>query len=62
MNYFQAICPEFDFSDETIQKIAGIMDTNKKEIRLAYADVEVSITGFIDNNNIDFIELLMLST
>jgi len=37
---FEAICPELDFSDETIQKITGIMDTNTKEIRLAYADVQ----------------------
>jgi hypothetical protein len=39
---FEAICPELDFSDETIQKIQGIIDTNKKEIRLAYSDIEVS--------------------
>jgi len=37
---FEAICPEYDFSDETIQKIQGILDTNKKEIRLSYSDVE----------------------
>jgi len=37
---FEAVCPELDFSDETIQKIQGILDTNKKEIRLAYSDVE----------------------
>jgi len=37
---FEAVCPEYDFSDETIQKIVGILDTNKKEIRLAYSDVE----------------------
>ncbi len=41
---FEAICPELDFSDETIQKIQGIIDTNKKEIRLAYSDIEVSNT------------------
>ena len=37
---FEAICPEFDFSDETIQKIQGILDTNKKEIRLSQSDCE----------------------
>ncbi|XP_023326738.1 protein msta [Eurytemora carolleeae] len=37
---FEAICPEYDFSDETIQTIVGILDTNKKEIRLAFTDVE----------------------
>jgi len=37
---FEAICPEFDFSDETIQKIQGILDMNKKEIRLSFSDVE----------------------
>jgi hypothetical protein len=42
---FEAICPELDFSDETIQKIQGIIDTNKKEIRLAYSDIEVSNTS-----------------
>jgi hypothetical protein len=42
---FEAICPELDFSDETIQKIQGIIDTNKKEIRLAYSDIEVSNTN-----------------
>ncbi len=44
---FEAICPELDFSDETIQKIQGIIDTNKKEIRLAYSDIEVSKTCFL---------------
>ena len=37
---FEAIYPEMDFSDETIQKIQGILETNKKEIRLAASDVE----------------------
>ena len=37
---FEALCPEFDFSDETIQKIQGILETNKKEIRLSQSDVE----------------------
>jgi hypothetical protein len=37
---FEAICPQLDFTDETIQKIQGILDTNGKEIRLAYADVQ----------------------
>lgn len=37
---FEAICPELDLSDETIQKIQGIIDTNKKEIRLAFSDVD----------------------
>jgi hypothetical protein len=40
---FEAICPELDLSDETIQKIQGIIDTNKKEIRLAYSDVDVCL-------------------
>jgi hypothetical protein len=44
---FEAICPELDFSDETIQKIQGIIDTNKKEIRLAYSDIEVSYTSIL---------------
>ena len=39
----EGICPELDLSDETIQKIQGIIDTNKKEIRLAYSDVDVII-------------------
>ena len=37
---FEAICPELDFTDETIQRIQGILDTNKKEIRLSQSDVE----------------------
>ena len=37
---FEALYPEMDFSDETIQKIQGILETNKKEIRLAASDVE----------------------
>jgi len=37
---FEALCPEFDFSDETIQKIQGILETNKKEIRLSQSDCE----------------------
>jgi len=37
---FEAICPELDFSDETIQRIQGILETNKKEIRLASSDCE----------------------
>ena len=37
---FEALYPEMDFSDETIQKIQGILETNKKEIRLASSDVE----------------------
>jgi len=35
---FEAICPEFDFSDETIQRIQGILETNMKEIRLSQSD------------------------
>ena len=51
---FEALCPEIDFSDETIQKIQvpfnsertavkpvhfqGILETNMKEIRLAASD------------------------
>jgi len=37
---FEAICPELDFSDETIQRIQGILETNKKEIRLSTSDAE----------------------
>ena len=37
---FEAVCPEIDFSDETIQKIQGILETNKKEIRLSQSDCE----------------------
>ena len=37
---FEALCPEFDFSDDTIQKIQGILETNKKEIRLTQSDCE----------------------
>merc|ERR550534_2871071 len=37
---FEAVCPELDFSDETIQKIQGILETNKKEIRLSQSDCE----------------------
>ena len=37
---FEAICPELDFSDETIQRIQGILETNKKEIRLSQSDCE----------------------
>lgn len=37
---FEALYPEMDFSDDTIQKIQGILETNKKEIRLAASDVE----------------------
>ena len=35
---FEAICPEYDFSDETIQRIQGIFETNMKEIRLSQSD------------------------
>jgi len=35
---FEAVCPELDFSDETIQKIQGILETNMKEIRLSSSD------------------------
>ena len=36
---FEALCPNYDFSDETIQRIVGIYDTNAIEIRLAMSDV-----------------------
>jgi len=36
---FEALCPQLDFSDETIQKIVGIFDTNAIEIRLAASEV-----------------------
>ena len=32
---FEALCPQYDFSDETIQKIVGIFETNAIEIRMA---------------------------
>ena len=32
---FEALCPNYDFSDETIQKIVGIFETNAIEIRMA---------------------------
>ena len=37
---FEALYPELDFSDETIQKIQGIFDTNAKEIRMPYSEAE----------------------
>ena len=36
---FEALCPNFDFSDDTIQRIIGIFDTNALEIRLACSEV-----------------------
>jgi len=36
---FEAVCPELDFSDETIQRIQGIFETNMKEIRLSASDI-----------------------
>ena len=32
---FEALCPQYDFSDETIQRIVGIFETNAIEIRMA---------------------------
>ena len=32
---FEALCPNYDFSDETIERIVGIFDTNAIEIRMA---------------------------
>ena len=32
---FEALCPNYDFSDEIIQRIVGIFETNAIEIRLA---------------------------
>jgi len=49
---FEAICPELDLSDETIQKIQGIFDTNAKEIRLPFSEAEaLYVTGSILEHN-----------
>ena len=32
---FEALCPNYDFSDETIQRIVCIFETNAIEIRMA---------------------------
>lgn len=32
---FEVLYPQFDWTDETIQKIVGIFETNAIEIRLA---------------------------
>ena len=37
---FEAIFPGIDFSDKTIQKIQGILETNKKDICLSQSDCE----------------------
>ena len=36
---FLALYPQLDFSDEHIQRIVGIFDTNAIEIRLAQSEV-----------------------
>ena len=36
---FSALYPQLDFSDEHIQRIVGIFDTNAIEIRLAQSEV-----------------------
>lgn len=36
---FEALYPNFDFSDETIQQIVGIFETNAVEIRLAQSEI-----------------------
>jgi len=36
---FEALYPMFDFSDETIQEIVGIFETNAVEIRLAQSEI-----------------------
>ena len=37
---FEALFPQFDFSDERIQTIVGIFETNAIEIRLAQSEVQ----------------------
>lgn len=39
---FEALYPQMDFSDELIQKINGIFDTNAIEIRLTQSEVQYS--------------------
>ena len=36
---FEALCPEFNFTDELIHEICGIFETNAIEIRLAQSEV-----------------------
>ncbi len=36
---FEALYPQMDFSDELIQRINGIFDTNAIEIRLTQSEV-----------------------
>ena len=36
---FEALYPNFDFLDETIQQIVGIFETNAVEIRLAQSEI-----------------------
>ena len=36
---FEALCTDLDFSDETIHRIVGVLDTNAIEIRLAASEI-----------------------
>ena len=36
---FEVLYPQFDFSDDTIQEIVGIFETNAIEIRLAQTEI-----------------------
>ena len=36
---FEALCPQYDFSDATIQEIVGIFETNSIEIRLSQSEI-----------------------
>lgn len=36
---FEALCPQYDFSDELIQRLVGIFDTNAIEIRMTQSEV-----------------------
>ena len=36
---FEALYPQFDFTDDTIQEIVGIFETNAIEIRLAQTEI-----------------------
>lgn len=36
---FEALCPQFDFSDALFHRLAGIFDTNAIEIRMSQSEV-----------------------
>lgn len=49
---FEALYPQLDFSDETIQRIQGIFDTNAIEVRLAQSEVMAlyKLACMLENN------------